>query len=226
MVELMTVFGPAAQYTTKAILYFLAVRYICVLKAIAPAFEDNINDWIFADAIRYQGTWESGTNYGRGSIVKYNGIVYRCIKEHTAGNTLEEVLGEDSTDSLWEVFHNGIEFRGPYLPSAGENTYEYRKNDLVLYGGSILKCILTHTDSGTFDDTKFVVELPGFEYNGVWNSSTIYVTGNVVRYGGYIFYATQTTQNVAPALLEDSTTGWILLERSYNSRGEYDGSVD
>ena len=27
-------------------------------------------------------------------------------------------------------------------------------------------------------------------------------------------------------MLEDSTTGWILLERSYNFRGEYDGSVD
>ena len=96
----------------------------------------------------------------------------------------------------------------------------------MLYGGSILKCTLTHSDTGTFDSTKFVVELPGFEYNGTWNANKIYITGDVVRYGGYIFYATQTTQNVAPALLEDSTTGWILLERSYNFRGEYDGSVD
>ena len=214
-------------YDEGDIVLFGGTLYLCTKGHTAVAFEDNINDWtVFADGIKYESVWVTGTNYGRGSIVKYNGIVYRCIKEHTAGNSLEEVLGEDSTDTLWEVFHNGIEFKGPYLPSADENTYVYRKNDLVLYGGSILKCTLTHTDSGTFDNTKFVVELPGFEYNGVWDSNTIYVTGNVVRYGGYIFYATQTTQNVAPALLEDSTTGWILLERSYNFRGEYDGSVD
>ena len=214
-------------YDEGDIVLFGGALYICTKGHTAAAFEDNINDWtIFADAIRYQGNWETGTNYGRGSIVKYNGIVYRCIKEHTAGSTLEDVLGDDSTDSLWEVFHNGIEFTGIYRPSDAENTYVYRKNDLVLYGGSVLKCTETHTDSGTFDNTKFVVELPGFEYNGIWNADTIYVNGNVVRHGGYIFYATQTTQNVAPALLEDSTTGWILLERSYNFRGEYDGTVD
>ena len=214
-------------YDEGDIVLFGGTLYLCTKGHTAAAFEDNISDWtLFADGIKYESVWVTGTNYGRGSIVKYNGIVYRCIKEHTAGSTLEEVLGEDSTESLWEVFHNGIEFRGSYLPSDNQNTYVYRKNDLVLYGGSILKCILTHSDTGTFDSTKFVVELPGFEYNGTWNANKIYITGDVVRYGGYIFYATQTTQNVAPALLEDSTTGWILLERSYNFRGEYDGSVD
>ena len=214
-------------YDEGDIVLFGGTLYLCTKGHTAAAFEDNVDDWtIFADAIRYQGVWTSGTNYGRGSIVKYNGIVYRCLIEHTAGNTLEENIGDDSTDIAWEVFHNGIEFAGAYLPSTDQDTYTYRKNDLVRYGGSILKCTTTHTDTGTFDDTKFVVELPGFSFNDNWNSTTVYVAGNVVRYGGYLFYATQTTQNVAPALLDDSTTGWILLERSYNFRGEYNGSTD
>ena len=151
-------------YDEGDIVLFGGSLYLCTKGHTAAAFEENINDWtIFADAIKYESVWVTGTNYGRGSIVKYNGIVYRCIKEHTAGTTLEDTIGEEAFTVFWEVFHNGIEFAGSYLPSAGENTYVYRKNDLVLYGGSILKCTLTHTDTGTFDNTKFVVELPGFE---------------------------------------------------------------
>ena len=100
-------------YDEGDIVLFGGSLYLCT--KLAPAFEDNINDWtIFADAIKYESVWVTGTNYGRGSIVKYNGIVYRCIKEHTAGNTLEEVLGEDSSRSIMGSVLNGIEFRGSH----------------------------------------------------------------------------------------------------------------
>ena len=40
-----------------------------------------------------------------------------------------------------------------------------------------------------------------------------------------VIYFMQHRQHKMVALLEDSTTGWILLERSYTP-GEYDGTVD
>ena len=68
----------------------------------------------------------------------------------------------------------------------------------MLYGGSIPKCTLTHSDTGTFDSTKFVVE-PGFQYNGTWNANKIYITGDVASLRRlYILCPMQTTQNVAP----------------------------
>ena len=214
-------------YDEGDIVLFGGTLYICKKGHVAAAFEDNIADWeIFVDGINFDRNWTSGTNYGRGDIVKYNGIVYRCLIEHTAGSKLEDNIGDDSTTIAWEVFHEGIEFRGNYLPTAGENTYTYRKNDYVRYGGSILRCNTTHTDTGTFDDTKFTVELPGFNFDGIWDSNKIYVAGNVVRYGGYLYYATQVTQGNAPALLADSTVGWILLERSYNFRGDWAGNLN
>ena len=61
----------------KVTLYCLEEHYIpCTKGHTAAAFEDNISDWtLFADGIKYESVWVTGTNYGPGSIVKYNGIV-------------------------------------------------------------------------------------------------------------------------------------------------------
>ena len=57
---------------------------------------------------------------------KYSKIQWYCvirIKEHTAGNSLEEVLGEDSQIHFGK-FSNGIEFKGSHS-SAPAKTHMY-----------------------------------------------------------------------------------------------------
>lgn len=48
-------------------------------------FEENSAKWaVYASADNWTYNWAAGTRYGIGDVAKYNGIVYRCITEHTA----------------------------------------------------------------------------------------------------------------------------------------------
>ena len=122
-----------------------------------------------------------------------------------------------TNDVAWEVFINGVEFAGPWTIST-----LYRKNDLVIYGGSIWKCSNTHTSNVVaLDIANFALELPGFQYESEYNSTTQYQPGDVVRYGGNLYYALNYNLDDQPAQGNDSTFNWTLIQEGYNFRGEY-----
>jgi hypothetical protein len=201
----------STQYQIGDVLLFDGSLWECVEGHVSTDFASDYSKWtIFADAIKFTSNWESGRGYGKGAVVKYNGIVYKCKFPHTSQSLLED----DS--NKWTVFHNGIEYRGSYVPS-GDTTVTYRTNDLVKYGGTIWKCTETHIDAGTFDENKFEIELPGSQFDGEWNGDDSYQIGDIVRYGGFVYFATGNNQNNPPSLLEN----WKLLSRSYNYRGEW-----
>ena len=81
------------------------------------------------------------------------------------------------------MYLEGVEWRAAFTPST-----EYRINDLVKYGGTVFRCIETHTSSTAIDDTKFVTEIFGSEFDGSWSSNTYYNIGDIVRYEGFMYY--------------------------------------
>ncbi len=135
---------------------------------------------------------------------------------------------DTSADIAWEVFHSGIEYAGAW---ARETLY--RKNDLVLYGGSIWKCTETHQSAAEglldaegkladqLDITKFNIELPGFQYESEWSDTNEYQPGDVVRYGGYLYFASKYNRDEQPAQSQDSTKSWVELQYGYNFRGDW-----
>jgi len=191
---------------------------------VAGVFSQDRDNWtIFALHIEYLGNWTSGDDYADGSLVRYNGVVYKCVMAHTAGSLLE-----DDQDK-WQVFFEGREFRGDW--SAGNN---YRKNDLVKYGSSIYRCIEGHLSQSTviidepsedfivdigFDTDKFVIEFPGFQFEGEWNSTTEYQQGDIVKYGGTLYTARSPNRNVEPY---ESESVWEKFSDSRRYVGEYD----
>jgi len=60
---------------------------------------------------------------------------------------------------------------------------------VVKWGAGIWICSEGHTSEDTFDLTKWIIYVPGFEYDNTWESTTIYQKGDVVKYGGYSYYA-------------------------------------
>ena len=135
---------------------------------------------------------------------------------------------DTSADIAWEVFHSGIEYAGAW---ARETLY--RKNDLVLYGGSIWKCTETHQSAAVglldengkladqLDTTKFNIELPGFQYESEWSDTAEYQPGDVVRYGGYLYFASKYNRDEQPAQSQDSTKSWVELQYGYNFVGDW-----
>lgn len=199
------------QYQISDIVLFDGSLWAATRGHFSTDFASDKNNWtLFADGIKYVSNYQAGRGYGRGAIVKYNGIVYRCINPHTSGSFLEDNIND------WEEFFDGVQYRGNYIPS-NQTTITYRKNDLVKFGGSIWKCIESHNDTGSFDITKFEIELPGTEYDENWNDTTQYQTGDIVRHGGFLYIATAVNTNSLPSELVD----WQLLSRSYRFRGDW-----
>ena len=134
------------------------------------------------------------------------------MNAHYSQTTLED------NQSDWEVFYNGIRFAGVW-----QSATQFRKNDLVLYGGSIFKCTTTHTSTDVFADANFAIEFAGYQFSGEYNSETYYQEGDIVRYGGYLYFATGNSIDVPPGEYEqvDSTAVWTLMQKTYNFRGEW-----
>jgi len=130
-------------YNPGDIALYGGVIYLCVTSHTSVAtFDASISNWaVYLSADNWRTNWAPSTRYGIGDIVKYNGIVYRCVVGHTSSSTaLGLEVGnndtqDDSTGELWQAVHEGIEYVGTWTA-----TTRYRVNDLVKYGGSILRC--------------------------------------------------------------------------------------
>ena len=199
-------------YNISDVVLFGGTLWECTKSHISAAFEDNEEKWkIFARHISFQKEWAVGINYGYGALLKYNGNVWKCIKPHTSQTNLE-----DNQDA-WELFVDGIEYRGDFV-----DTTEYRKNDLVRYGGSIFRCTETHTSLSTLDDTKFILEFPGNQYSGVWGNTIAYNQGDIVQYGGFLWYAERNSIDQNPTNSGDSTLNWTVLAKTSSFVGQWE----
>ena len=216
------------EYNLGEIVYYKGSVWVCSTAHVSSVFSQDRDNWqFFAQHIEYLGNWESGTDYAEGSLVKYNGTVYKCVAAHASQGNLED------DDAKWSVFHSGVEYRGTW-----QGGTEYRKSDVVKYGASLYRCTETHTSVPTstetdpttgedstvigFDTQKFQVEYPGFQYEESWDPEKLYQAGDIVRYGGILWYALRANTDSDPFQLpDDSTIDWIEFSNSYNFQGDW-----
>jgi len=214
-------------YSPGDIALYGGVVYLCVISHSAQAtFDANIADWaVYLSADNWRTDWAPNTRYGIGDVVKYNGTVYRCVVGHTSGSTaLGLELGnndteDDSTGELWEVYYENIEYVGVWT-----DQIRYRENDLVKYGGSILRCTVGHVADTTINNDNFVIEFPGFNFYQDWSNSVYYAIGDIVRYGGYLYLANANNYQQNPAA--DDSIGWDLLSKAVNFSGTWNADTN
>ena len=69
--------------------------------------EANPSDWtILSHADTWRGTWTIGTRYKGNDIVKYGGIVYKCLLGHTFADNI--TLGLEEDPIKWEIQIDGL----------------------------------------------------------------------------------------------------------------------
>jgi hypothetical protein len=203
------------------------VIYLCVTSHTSTStFDANIADWaVYLSADNWRSAWAPATRYGIGDIVRYNGIVYRCIVGHTSSTTaLGLEIGnndaeDDSTGELWQVYYEGIEYVGGW--TAGTR---YRLNDLVKYGGSVLRCVIGHVAAENITNANFVTEFLGQNFYDSWNNTVYYAVGDVVRHGGYLYVAA--ANNYASVSPSEDATNWNILSKAVNFVGTWNAEVD
>jgi len=214
-------------YNPGDIALYGGVIYLCVTGHTSQStFDANIADWaVYLSADNWRTAWLPNTRYGIGDVVRYNGTVYRCIVGHTSSSTaLGLEIGnndteDDSTGELWQVVYEGIQYVGEWTAAT-----RYRENDLVKYGGSILRCTVGHVASANIANANFVTEFPGFNFYQEWSNSVYYAIGDIVRHGGYLYTANTNNYQRNPAA--DDTTQWNILSKAINFAGTWDDSVN
>jgi hypothetical protein len=211
------------QYNVGDTVLFGGTVYYCIEGHIGGmSLNDNIAKWeVYASGTRFIGEWAPGVNYGVNAIVRYNGINYKCIEGHTSAN---ETNGLEQDQSKWAVFHNGVEYIGPYAGGV-----RYRENDLVSYNGTLLRCNTGYTAEETdFDASKWDVEFYGEEFDDEWSENEFYGIGSVVRYGGWLYYAIAPSNAKAPinSIYSSGTLDnvWVPLSKGIRFRGEWSAS--
>ena len=213
-------------YNLGDIVLYGGTLYLCITSYTSTSiFDDNINNWaVYAANIKWKTDWSPTTRYGIGDVVRFGGNTYICVLGHTSSSTADGVAvgnndgNDDSTLETWALYYEGIDFKGEYNSGT-----VYKPNDLVLYNGSVLKCIEQHT-AGSFDDTKWAVQFFGSEFNEDWDASTFYGIGSVVRNGGWLFYAVKASYNSEPILSiynpgPTQEADWVVLSKGINFRG-------
>jgi hypothetical protein len=190
-------------YNLGDVVLYNGSLWTCVVNHTASSFATNFSNWtLFAQTSAFVGDWNNGVSYTPGAIVKYNGVAYKCITTHISSGTLENNI------AAWEEYYDGVEIRNIWQPNT-----QYRKNDLVKYGGTIFRCIETHTSTSlNLDNTRFQVEIFGSQFDGEWVSNTYYNIGDIVQHGGFIYYAITNNRNSRP-YTDNRSTDWILLAR-------------
>lgn len=218
--------SPSTLYNVGDLLLYGGVVYLCANSHTSQStFDANISDWIvYISGNSWKTDWSPNTRYGVGDVVRYNGTIYRCIVGHTSSSTeLGLEIGnndtlDDSTGELWETIYQGIEYVGVWTDGI-----RYRENDLVKYGGSILRCIVGHVADTNIDNDNFITELPGYNFYQTWSMSVYYAIGDIVRHGGYLYVANTNNHMKNPA--DDDTAEWDLLSKGINFLGNWSAAT-
>jgi hypothetical protein len=304
----------AQAYSLGNIVTFGGVVYYCNTKHTSTNFASQSSYWTQYtefNAWRSVG-WLPNNTYGRNDVVKYGGIVYKCITNHTSAATT--ALGLEANQSAWTIVDSGIEYKGTWI----SNT-RYKNKDVVKYGPdlwiansghtsvapAVLSTVTTANTTGQFsysngslvvgqavtitgqlaatatgsisgyngtttiyyisatdgtstftlsdtyahaiantdqlttvagtltgltvsingfDQSKWAIWMPGFEYSGSWSNTIVYQPGDTVAYGGYTYYS-KTANNIGNTPSIDATD-WSVLTQGFNFRGEWGSATN
>ncbi len=222
----------AHAYVKDDVVKYGAKTYVCMVTHTSSAnFYTDLNNattrWNeMIDGYEWTEDWAATTFYQLNDLVKYSGIVYRCITSHTSGATLETNIAN------WTVHFSGDDWNNAWTAS----TY-YNVNDVVRWGGIVYRCNTAHTSatyaaSATpslafrgleYDQSKWTVVHDGVEWKGVYATDTRYKKGDIVRYNSSIWYCT-TGYISEPALEETNFTLWLpglSWEDAWTDAGTY-----
>ena len=209
-------------YNLGDVVIYNGITYICNEKHVAgQILESSQSKWdIVTRSDNWRVDWNVSTRYAKDDIVKYGGISYRCLTGHVSAATLESGLELDQ--SKWEIFLEGIEYKGDWTEFS-----RYKKYDVVKYGGSLWRANQGHTSTTSLrsDQIKWDIWVPGLEYENIWTADVEYNKGDIVVYGGYSYTALTNNTNSVPSvngLLQD-TGDWELLKQGYRHLGDWSG---
>ena len=204
---------PSTVYGIGDTVLFGGKAYYCSTNHTSGSlFETNSANWTeYTEFAGWHISWTPNTEYGLNDVVKYGGIVYKCIANHVSAASNN--LGLEANQSAWTIFYAGVEYK-----SSWQSGYRYKANDLVKLGGDIYSCVNYNSDP-SFVAANWVLWLPGTNFALIYQLSTTYQLGDIVIYGGDA-YISKIANNIghSPA---SNPSSWALFNVGYAIRGAW-----
>jgi hypothetical protein len=215
------------RYRVNDIVKYNSLIYRCITSHTSNASTDEGLEFdqakwtVLTKGESWTSEWTTNRFYHLGNIVKYGGIVYRCVEAHVSADTI--YIGLEADQSKWETVISGIFYRGTWA----NDGQRYKINDVVKYGADLWICTEYHTSTNdsalSFQTDLWDVWIPGLEYDeDVWSSSGVYQFGDVVKYGGYSYTSKTLNINKVPST---QTSDWELLTIGFKILGEYSATI-
>lgn len=215
------------NYNLGDVVRYNGTVYICTQKHLsagtsALGLEDDQASWTTVVTSDYWSEdWTTSYRYVVDDVVRYGGIVYRCIEEHTSAET--NLAGLENDQSKWEIVVEGIEYKGIWIAGT-----RYKVNDIVKVDSTLYICIDSHTAQNFSSDTNnWNIWVPGVGYEEVWNAGTVYDVGDVIIYGGYTYLALNRSIGSVPSIdgFQQDIGDWELVTTGYNHLGEWNNTI-
>ena len=166
----------------------------------------------FHKGIEYLGEWASGYRYKINDVVKDSGGLWICTTYHTS--TVATDLRADEAN--WAQFIPGLEFEDSW------GAYSlYQPGDIVTYGGYTYVSKTNNSEKKPNESpTDWDVFATGFNLRGDYgddSSGQDYLTGDVVRVGGFTYLAIANSNGIRPP----NPTYWDKLNEGANWRNTW-----
>jgi len=145
--------------------------------------------------------------YNPGDTVSYGGLVYRCITSHTAA--ISTALGLEANQSAWTIVSQADAWKTNWAIST-----QYKVNDVVVYGGTIYRCITAHTSSSFVttgleaNQSAWQIVYQQLSYKSGWATATNYHVLDVVQFDGTLYICNVAHQSTV--FLTDSPVYWSI----------------
>src|SRR6056300_1108966 len=163
---------------------------------------------LHTEGLFFKGDWAGSTFYKLNDLVKYGAYQYRCILQHTSSSSF-------AIGSNWQVYSEGLQWEDSY--NAGTT---YQDGDVVTYGGYTYVYVNATPAAGQTptDNAYWDVVTTGYKNTGEYLHGTAYKTGDVVRYGGYVYVANANHSSQYPANTDGTTNSsyWDLLVKGFD----------
>ena len=220
------------DYAKDDIIEYDGKVYTCLVKHTSRTYfyDDLLNEdnttipptptpfWkLTIDGRTWKGSWTPATPYNLGNIVKYNGIVYICVLQHTSGLTLE------SNVTNWRIHSFQDMWKGAWQPQRF-----YSIGDVVVNGGILYRAVVAHT-SGDVDNgleanqLSWEIVAKNDRWKNQWLPEIKYSENDIVRYGGITYrcnngHVSALTEELG---LEANQADWDVLLDNIDYKGNW-----
>jgi hypothetical protein len=193
--------------------------YICKTGHASQAtLEADQSKWdLFASGFNWMDAWATATYYKVGDIVKYGATVYRCKTSHTSNADSQSATnGLEADQSKWDIVNRSFDYKGNWTVGT-----RYKVNDVVKEGAGLSICISANVSNGSSwaaDTAYWDPFVQGLEFLSSYSTSTAYVPGDVVTYGGYSYVALTDNTNRVPTA---NPGDWSVLSTGFAFSGDW-----